>query len=127
MDPLDWALREIPRHNVYFFVHEGAVDETQVHHAGRRGKMQAVELAPAAKAVGSLQELEAKAGAHFWSERDDIASVVQLEAPRVVPAYDHGKCILETEGLGDFEIEALGVTLLHSIVDVMCVAARRFV
>jgi len=50
-----------------------------------------------------------------------------VEALGVFAADDHGKGVLEAERLGDFEVEALGITLFHAIVDVVWVAAGRFV
>jgi hypothetical protein len=50
-----------------------------------------------------------------------------MEVFGVVATNDHGKRIFEAEGLGDFEVEALGVKLLDAIVDGSGIAGRRLV
>jgi hypothetical protein len=50
-----------------------------------------------------------------------------MEALGVFAADDHGESVLETEWLGDFEIETLSVALFHAIVDIAWVAARGLV
>jgi hypothetical protein len=50
-----------------------------------------------------------------------------MEALGVFTADDHGESVLETEWLGDFEIESLGVALLDATVDVVRVGGGGFV
>src|SRR5260370_38038633 len=80
--------------------------------------MQAVELAPAAEAVGALEEFVAEAGTHFGGVRGDVAGVAEVETLGVIAADDHGESILKAERLGDFEIEPFGVTLPDPTVNV---------
>src|SRR6202158_2999196 len=89
--------------------------------------MQSVEPAPAAEAVGALEEFVAEAGVHFESVGDEVAGVAEMEALGVFAADDHGESVLEAERLGDFQVETLGVALFHAIVDIVWVAARGFV
>ncbi len=89
--------------------------------------MQAVELAPAAEAVGALEEFVAEAGTHFGGVRGDVAGVAEVETLGVIAADDHGESILKAERLGDFEVEPFGVTLLDATVNVARVGGRRFV
>src|ERR1700724_72380 len=89
--------------------------------------MQAVELAPAAEAVGALEEFVAEAGAHFGGVGDDVAGVAEVETLGVFPADDYGEGIFKTERLSDFEIKTLRVALLDALVDVARVGAGRFV
>ena len=89
--------------------------------------MKPIELAPAAETVGTLKEFVAEAGAHFGGVRGNVAGVMEMEALGVFAADDHGESILKAEGLGDFEIETLGVALFHASIDVVRVRARRFV
>src|ERR1700687_196163 len=104
-----------------------AIKQAEVHDAGRRGEMQSVEPAPAAEAVGALEEFVAEAGVHFESVGDEVAGVAEMEALGVFAADDHGESVLEAERLGDFQVETLGVALFHAIVDIVWVAARGFV
>ncbi len=127
MEGVDQAVSGIAGDDVDFFVDERAVDEAEVHDAGRRGEMQPVELAPAGEAVGALEEFVAEAGAHFGGVRDDVAGVAEVEALGVFAADDHGEGVFEAKRLGDFEVEALGVALLDASVNIARVAARRFV
>ena len=127
VEGVDEAVGGIAGDDVDFIVDEGAVDEAEVHDAGRRGEMQAVKLAPATEAVGALEEFVAEAGAHFGSEGNNVGCVAEIEALGVFAADHHGESILEAERLGDFEMETLGVVLFHTIVDVAWVAAGGFV
>ncbi len=127
VEGVDEAVGGIAGDDVDLFVDEGAVDEAEVHDAGRCGEMQAVKLAPATEAVGALEEFVAEAGAHFGSEGNDVGCVAEMEALGVFAADDHDESVLEAERLGDFEMETLGVALLHTIVDVAWVAAGGFV
>src|SRR5258707_7391912 len=88
--------------------------------------MQAVELAPAAEAVGPLEEFVAEAGAHFGGVWDDVAGVAEVEALGVFSADDHSESVLEAERLGDFSIETLGVALLDALVGVARVGGWGF-
>ncbi len=108
-------------------VDESAIDQAEVHDAGRRREMQGVEPAPAAKAVGTLEEFVAEAGAHFRSVGDEVAGVAEMEALGVFAADDHRESVLKAERLGNFQVETLGVALFHAIVDIVWIAARGFV
>src|ERR1700687_5348311 len=127
VEGVDESVGGIAGDDVDFFVDESAIDQAEVHNAGRRGEMQSVELAPAAETVGELEEFVAEAGAHFESVGDEVAGVAEMETLGVFAADDHGESVLETEWLGDFQVETLGVALFHAIVDVAWVAARGFV
>ena len=50
-----------------------------------------------------------------------------MQALGVVSANDHGESVFETERLGDFEIETLGVELFYALVDGGGIAGGRFV
>jgi hypothetical protein len=50
-----------------------------------------------------------------------------VKALGVIAADDHGERVLKAEGLGDFEIETLGVALLDAIVDFVRIATGGFV
>src|SRR5882762_7058998 len=102
---------------VMAIVFEGAVDEAEIHHFGRFGEMEIVAIAPAAEAVGALEEFVADAGAPFGGDGSDIGDFLQMEIFGVVAADDHGESVFKTEGLGDFEMEAIGVELLDAAVD----------
>src|ERR1700758_4916739 len=127
VEGVDESVGGIAGDDVDFFVDESAIDQAEVHDAGRRDKVQAVELAPAGEAVGTLEEFVAEAGAHFGSVGDEVAGIAEMEALSVFAADDHGESVLKAERLGDFEIETLGVAFFHAIVDVAWVAARRIV
>src|SRR5258707_15655740 len=89
--------------------------------------MQAVELAPAAEAVGPLEEFVAEAGAHFGGVWDDVAGVAEVEALGVFSAEFHSESVLEAAGLGGFFIETQGVALVDALVDVARVGGGGFV
>jgi len=42
---------------------------------------------------------------------------LQMEIFGVVAADDHGEGVFKAEGLGDFEVEAIGVELLDAVID----------
>src|SRR6266403_2333050 len=101
MERINQAVGGVACNDVDFFIHERAVDEAQVHHTGLRGEMQAVELAPAFEAVRALKEFVSETGTHLGGERDDVASVTELEPLGVLAADDHRESVLEAERLGD--------------------------
>jgi hypothetical protein len=127
VEGVDESVGGIAGDDVNFLVDEGAIDQAKVHDTGRRGEMQAVESAPATKAVGTLEEFVAEAGAHFGGVGDEVAGVAEVEALGVFAADDHGESVLETEWFGDFQVETLGIALFDAIVDVAWVAAWGFV
>src|SRR6266853_5646553 len=98
-------------------VDEGTVDEAEIHHLGRFGEMEIVAIAPAAEAVGALEEFVADAGAPFGSNGSNVGDFLEMEIFGVVAANDHGEGVFETEWLGDFEMEAIGVELRDTVVD----------
>ena len=121
------AVGGIAGDDVHLMIEEGAVNEAEVHDAGRRGEAERVAIAPAAEAVGALEEFIADADVPFGSEGRDVGYFLQMEALCVVGADDHGKSIFKAEWLGDFELEALGVELLNAAVDRCGIALRGFV
>src|SRR5258706_3125478 len=127
MQPLNEAVGGVAGDDVNFFVDEGAVDEAEIYDAGRGGKMQTVKLAPAVKTVRALEEFVSETRAHLGSVGNDVAGVLQVQALGVVSTNDHGKGVFKAEGLGDFEIETLGVALPDAIVNVGGIGAGRFV
>src|SRR6267143_122612 len=96
---------------------EAEGDEAEIHHFGRFGEMEIVAIAPTAEAVGALEEFVADAGAPFTGDGSDIGDFLQMEIFGVVAADDHGESVFKTEGLGDFEMKAIGVELLDAAVD----------
>ena len=121
------AVGGIAGDDVDLVTHEGAVDEAEVHDARLPIEMEDVAFAPAAETVGALEEFVADADTPIGSERHDIRGFLQMKVFGVVATNDHGERILEAEGLGDFEVEVLGVKLLDAIVDGRGIAGRRLV
>ena len=130
VERVDEAVGGIAGDDVDFLIDESAVDEAEVHDAGRcAAKCEAVALAEAAVAVGALEKFVADAGAPFGSDRDEVGDGAQVKLLSVGAADDHGEGVFEAERLGDFEIEALGVALFDALVDggFVGVVARGFV
>src|SRR5882757_2062153 len=127
MERLNEAVGGVAGDDVDFFVDEGAVDEAEIHDAGLGGKMQTVKLAPAAKTVRALEEFVSETRAHLGGVRDDVAGVAQVQVLGVVTTNHHGKGVFKAEGLGDLEIETLGVALPDAIVNIVGIWAGRFV
>jgi len=121
------AVGGVTGHDVHLMIHEGAVDEAEVHDFGCSGKVEIVAVAPTTEAVGALEEFVADAGAPFGGEGRDIRDLLQVKILRVVAADDHGESVFEAEGLGDFEMKAIGVELLDAIVNGVRIALRGFV
>ncbi len=105
-------------------IDEGAVDQPEVHDAGRLGEAEAVTFAEAGEAVGALEEFVADAGAPTGSDGNNFGDFSQMEVLRVIAADDHGEGVFEAERLGDFEMEAIGVKLLDAIVNGRGIALR---
>src|SRR6267154_4093400 len=127
MERLNQAVGGVAGDDVDFFVDEGAVNEAEIHDAGRGGKMQTVKLAPAAKTVRALEEFVPETRAHLGGVGDDVAGVAQVQALGVITTNHHGESVFKAEGLGNVEIETLGVALPDAIVNVMGICGRRFV
>src|SRR5260370_11720864 len=119
MERLNQAVGGVAGDDVDFFVDEGAVDEAEIHDAGRGGKMQTVKLAPAAKTVRALEEFVSETRAHLGSVGNDVAGVLQVQALGVVTTNDHGKGVFKAEGLGNFAIETSAVALPDAVVNVV--------
>src|SRR5467141_2322716 len=124
---IDEAIGGVAGDDVDLTIDQGAVDEAEIHHFGRFGEMKIVAIAPAAEAVGALEEFVADAGAPFGGDGSDIGDFLQMEIFGVVAADDHGESVFKTEGLGDFEMEAIGVELLYAAVDGGGIALRSFI
>jgi hypothetical protein len=62
------AVCGVARNDVHLMIEKGAVEQAEVHDAGRRGEVERVALAPAAEAVGALEEFKADADAPFRGE-----------------------------------------------------------
>src|SRR6267378_398866 len=121
------AVGGVAGNDVDLAIDEGAVDEAEIHHFGRFGEMEIVAIAPAAEAVGALEEFVADAGAPFGGDGSDIGDFLQMEIFGVVAADDHGESVFKTERLGDFEMEAIGVELLDAAVDGGGITLRSFI
>src|SRR5258708_35932103 len=96
-------------------IDEGAVDKTKVHHFRRFGEMEIVAVAPAAEAVGALEEFVADACAPLGCERRDVRNFLQMTFLRVIAANDHGKSILKAARIGGVGMKAVGGQLLGAI------------
>src|SRR5260370_33166869 len=79
--------------------------------------MKIVAIAPAAEAVGALEEFVADAGAPFGSNGSNVGDFLEMEIFGVVAANDHGEGVSETERLGAFEREGSGGELLSTVAD----------
>jgi len=117
MEGVDQAIRRIACNNVDFLVDERTVDEAKVHHTGRRGKVQAVELAPAFKAVGALEKFVAKTGAHLGSVGDDVTRVAKVQLLSVLAANDHGDVFSKPSGSVTSRLKRRGIPLFHTDID----------
>jgi hypothetical protein len=117
----------VARNDVDLMIEKGAVEQAEVHDAGRSSEAERVAIAPAAEAVGALEEFIADADAPFGGERREVGDFLQMKALRIIGADDHGEGVFEAEWLGDFELKAVGVELLDAAVDCGGIALRRFV
>jgi hypothetical protein len=117
MERVDETVGGIAGDDVYLFIDEGAIDEAEIHDAGSFSEAQAVALDEAAVAVGAFEKLVADASAPAWGDRNDVGNFGEVELLGVGAAHDHGESVFESERLGDVEIKALGVALLHAFVD----------
>jgi hypothetical protein len=120
---VDEAVRRIAGDDVDLMIDESAVDEAEVHDFGRFGKTEIVAIAQRAEAVGAFEEFVANAGAPLRGDGRDVGDFLEMEIFRVIAADDHGKSVFEAEGLGDFEVEAIGVHLFDAAVDGVRVVA----
>jgi hypothetical protein len=108
-------------------IDESAVNEAEIHDFGRSREMEIVAVAPAAEPVGALEKFVADTDAPFGRKRRDIGDFLEVKIFGVITADDHGERVFETEGLGDFEMEALGVELFDAKVDGVRIPLRGFV
>ena len=79
--------------------------------------MEIVAIAPAAKAIGAFEEFIADTGVPLGSDWSELGHCMEIAFVGIVAADDHGERVFKAERFGEFEIEALGVFLLHAIVD----------
>jgi hypothetical protein len=121
---IDEAVGGVSGDDIHLMIHEGAVDQAEVHDFGRFGEAEAVTFAEAGKPVGALEEFVADAGAPFGGEWNDVRDFLQMEVLRVIAADDHSESVFKTEGLGDFEMEAIGVEPFDVDIDIVRIMGR---
>jgi hypothetical protein len=124
---IDKAVGGVSGDDVDLMIDESAVDEAEVHDFGSFGEAEIVAVAPAAEAVGPLEKFVPDADAPFGRERCDVGDFLEMDFLRVVAANNHGEGVFETEGLGDFEVEAVGVQLLDALINGVRIALRGFI
>ncbi len=108
-------------------IDQHAVDEPEVHHFGRSAEMEVIVLGEPRKSIGALEEFVADSGSPLGGERRNVRDFLQMKFFRVVSADNHRKSVFKPEGLGDFQVEAIGVELLDAVVNRVRVSSRRFV
>jgi len=124
---IDEAIRGVTRDDVNLMFDKSAVDEAEVHDFGSFGEVEIIAAAPAAETVGTLEKLVADTDLPFGRKRHDVGDFLEMKIFRVVTPDDHGESVFEAEGLGDFEMEALGIELLDAVVDCVRIALWRFI
>ena len=124
---IDEAVRGIARDDIYLMIDKSAINKAEVHDFGRSPEMEIVALAPATEAIRTLEKFIADTDAPFGCEGREVGDPLEMQIPSVVAADDHGESVFKTEGLGDFEMEALRVKLSNAMVNGVRIALRGFV
>lgn len=114
---VEGAIGGIAGDDVHLMSEKRAIEEAEVHNGGSRGEMEVVAIAPAAEAVGALEEFVADAGAPLGSESGDVGGGAEMQAIGVLAADDHGEGIFKTERLGQLKRKALSILLFDAAVD----------
>jgi len=80
-------------------IDQGAVDEAEIHHFGRFGEIEDVAIAPAAEAVGALEELRSRRPARHLGGDGVISEIfLQMEIFGVVAADDPWRKCFQNRG-----------------------------
>ena len=124
---IDEAIGGVTRDDVNLMFDKSAVDEAEVHDFGSFGEVEIIAAAPAAETVGTLEKFVPDTDLPFGRKRHDVGDFLEMKIFRVVTPDDHGESVFEAEGLGDFEMEALGVKLLDALVDGVRIALRGLI
>jgi hypothetical protein len=88
---------------------ERAIEQAEVHGAGRGGELEAVGGAEAGQAVGALLEFVADAETPLGRVFCGLAEGGEVQAAGVVAANDHGEGVFKAERRGDDDVVAGGV------------------
>jgi len=107
MERVNQAVGGITGDDVHLMIDEGAIEEAEVHDVWWNGEVERIAIAPAAEAVGTLEEFVADTGAPFGSDGSEVGHGAEVESLRVALADDHGEGVFETERFGEIEIEFL--------------------
>jgi hypothetical protein len=121
------AIGGVARDDVYLMIDESAIDKAEVHDFGRSREIEIVALAPTAEAIRTLEKFVADPDAPSGCEGREVGDFLEMQISSVVAADDHGESVFEAEGLGDFEMEALGVELFNAMVNSVRIALRSLV
>jgi hypothetical protein len=102
----DGAVRRVAGDDIDLVVGEGAVEQAEIHGAGRAGEVQVVCGGEAGQAIGARLELVTDAKAELRGDAGGVGDGVEIEATGVVGADDHGKGVLEAERRLDVDFVA---------------------
>ena len=128
MKRIDEAVGGVAGDDIDLLLNECAIEKAEIEDRGLSGEMEIVGFCEAGETVGTFEKFVADASAPFGRDGCDVGKFVEVKALGVVAANDHGKRVFKTERFGDFEMETLGVLLLHAAIDGLGgVAGRRFV
>ena len=95
------AVGGIPGNDVHLMVEKGAVDEAEIHDAGRRREAKRVAIAPAAEAVGALEEFVADTDMPLRSNRGEVGHGAKMEFSRIEATDDHGKGVFKSKRISN--------------------------
>jgi hypothetical protein len=109
VEGLDGTVCSVGGDHVDLMVIEGAIEEAEIHRSRRASEVEAVGGAETGEAVGALLEFVTDTETHLPGEFCGLAECGDVKALSVVAADDHGEGIVEAEGRGYGDLEALVV------------------
>src|SRR5579872_5493651 len=110
---------------VNLLIHQGAVEQAQVHNQRRPGEAEAVGRHQALVAVRALHKFVAEPGAPLRRVLRRLRNGGQMQAARVRPTNFDGKCVIEAKRRQNRKMELLLVLLFHFFIHGVGILQRR--
>ena len=120
----DEAVGVVARNQIDLLLFERSGDQTEIHDARRLRKAQAVGCDQALVAVRPLHEFVSKTSPPLWRIGRSLGDGAQVEFARIIAANHHRKSVVESQRRTEREAEPAFIALLHTLIDILLVAAR---
>jgi hypothetical protein len=85
------------RYNIHLFCLERSIEQSQVHHAGRRCKPQSIGFRQSHKTIRPFKEFVSNAQAHSRCVRGKLGQFRNSRGPCILAAHGDGESVIESQ------------------------------